>query len=86
MIARFLLELLSILSRFINVLSGHTADLTFSARSHRDGLRTERWIDAVAWRVFGERDHCRVWWLREVERSQRNVAAAVTGASRSRLG
>lgn len=86
MIVAFLLELFSLLSRFINVLSGHTADLTFSARSHRDGLRAERWIDAVALRLFGERDHCRVWWLREVERSQRNVAASVTDASSSRLG
>lgn len=64
-----ILELFSILSRLINVLTGGGADMTFSARSHIEGLWTERVIDWVAWNVFGEVDHCRVWWEVEVMRS-----------------
>lgn len=70
----FLIELFSLLSRLLNVLTGGTADLTFSARSHRDGLWTESVIDFVARHVFREADHCRVWWEWEVERSRANVA------------
>ena len=46
-----------------------TADITFSARSHRDGLWTEPVIDKVFWLLFREEDHCRVWWEHEVMRS-----------------
>ena len=65
----FLLELFSLLSRTLNVLSGGTADMTLSARAYRDGLWIEGLIDTVARVVFSEADHCRVWWEAEVERS-----------------
>ena len=67
-----LIEFASCLSRLANVLAGGTADLTLSARSHRDGLWTERWIDGL-FAIFGEPGHCRRWWEIEVERSRRNV-------------
>mgnify|MGYP006436401743 CR=1 FL=1 len=69
----FLMEVFSCVSRLINVLTGGTADMTFSARSHLDDLWTENVIDFVAYRVFGEKDHCRVWWLSEVKRSRQNI-------------
>lgn len=69
----FLLEVFSCVSRLINVLAGGTADMTFSARSHLDELWTEHVIDFVAYWVFGEEDHCKVWWASEVRRSQRNI-------------
>jgi len=74
-IAAILLELFSVLSRLFNVLTGGTADLTFSARSHRDGLWAERAIDAAALvlTLGRERGHCRIWWEREVERSRKNI-------------
>lgn len=72
----FLLELFSVLSRTLNVLTGHGADLTFSARAHRDNLHAEKWIDTAARRLFGEQDHCRIWWEEEVRRSKQNVARA----------
>lgn len=68
-----LLELFSVLSRLINVITGGTADVTFSAQSHIDGLWSERLIDAVARLLFGEVDHCRKWWGHEVERSRRVI-------------
>jgi hypothetical protein len=71
-----LLELASLPSRLINVLTGGAADLTFSARSHRDGLWTAHVIN---WIFFWQADHCRWAWDRELERSQANVAWAVKG-------
>lgn len=72
----FLLELLSIGSRLINVLRGGSADMTFSAASHVEGLGSEKIIDWAAYLItWGrERDHCRIWWEWEVERSRKNVA------------
>jgi len=72
----FLLELFSLLSRGLNVITGSTADLTFSARSHRDGLWTETVIDFVAYSLFREEDHCRVWWDAEINRSLFNIEFA----------
>jgi hypothetical protein len=72
-VKKFALEILSLVSRLINVLLGGSADITFSARSHVEELWTERWIDAV-FGLFGEEDHCRKWWEWEVKRSRRNVA------------
>lgn len=67
----FLLELASIPSRLLNVLTGGAADLTFSARSHRDDLRSVRVINAI---FFWQSNHCRWAWDRELERSRSNVA------------
>lgn len=66
---RLAIEMFSILSRTLNVLTGGTADMTFSARSHRDGLSSEKWIDRFFQVVMKEAEHCRIWWLHEVERS-----------------
>ena len=71
-----LIELLSCLSRALNVLTGGGADMTFSARSHRDKLWTEYWIDRAFEVLTGEADHCRRWWEEEVARSRFNVAVA----------
>lgn len=68
------IETFSCFSRLVNSFTGGSADLTFSARSHVEGLWTERYIDAFFWHFFGEEDHCRVWWQIEVERSRLNIA------------
>lgn len=67
----FLLELASIPSRLLNVLTGGTADLTFSARSYKDGLWTVQYINAI---FFWQDNHCQWAWEREVERSRANVS------------
>lgn len=72
----FFLEFFSVLSRTLNVLTGGTADMTFSARSYRDDLWTADVIDFVAFYVFGEEDHCLTWWLVEIRRSRRNITLA----------
>ena len=69
----FFSELFSIFSRFLNVLSGDTADITLSARAHRDALWIEPKIDWLFFVVKGEVNHCRVWWEYEVERSRKVV-------------
>lgn len=69
-----LLEIFSLLSRFLNVLTGGTADMTFSARSHVQGLWTEPVINWFAKVLFNEDDHCAVWWLAEVVRSRNNIS------------
>ena len=76
MIKEVLLEYFSCLSRFLNVMLGGSADMTFSARSHRDGWWTERVIDWFALKLFKEADHCARWWRNEVERCRRTVALA----------
>lgn len=72
----FLMELWSLASRFLNVLSGDMADITLSARAHRDGLRIEPLIDWFFRVAIGEEDHCRIWWEHEVERSLQTVDRA----------
>lgn len=68
------LEYFSVFSRLLNVLAGGTADLTLSARAHRDGwVQTEALIDMFFRIAFGELDHCARWWKHEVERSRANV-------------
>lgn len=67
---RLMYEILSCFSRLVNVLLGSSASLTFSARSHRDGLNSEKWIDRF-FLLFGERNHCQLCWEYEVERSRR---------------
>lgn len=70
----FIREAFSCVSRLLNVLLGGTADLSLSARVHRDGWkRTERVIDWVFEALFGELDHCRMWWTVEVARAQETV-------------
>ncbi len=66
----FILELGSIPSRLLNVFTGGTADLSTSARSHRDELGAEKWIDRL---FFFQRRHCEWAWNKEVERSRENV-------------
>lgn len=68
-----LIEVFSCFSRLLNVLRGGTADLTLSAAAHIEGLLIERYIDAFFWHIFQETNHCRKWWIREVNRSRRNI-------------
>lgn len=70
------IELLSCMSRAYNAVRGGGADLTYSARCHRDGLENEEWIDWVFEILTGEKNHCRRWWEEEVRRSRRNVQIA----------
>lgn len=72
---RIALELFSCLSRVVNVILGGGADLTFSARAYRDSLKAEKAIDWFFWKVFGEKDHCKVWWDFEIKRSLDNINA-----------
>lgn len=70
-ILNFLIEIGSLPSRLLNVLTGGSADLTFSARSHKEGLWTEKWVDRL---FFWQDAHCEMAWGWEVERSRANVA------------
>lgn len=78
---RFLLELWSLASRFVNVLTGGDADTTFSAKVHIEGWRAwERAIDAF-FRIFGQAAHCRKAWdddlaraRAQIERHEANIA------------
>lgn len=69
----FLLEILSCVSRLLNVLTGSTADITLSARAYRDDLWIEGVINWFARVLFREIDHCERWWDREVARSRANI-------------
>ena len=69
---RFLLELWSVVSRFLNVLVGGDADTTFSARAHIEGWQIERAIDAF-FRLFGDKNHCRKAWLDDVARARAQI-------------
>lgn len=64
-VKNYFVELFSLASRFLNVLTGDIADMTFSARSHRDGLWTEKVID-----FFLGEGHCKTWYLFDVQRSK----------------
>lgn len=75
-IVRLAVETFSCFSRLINVWTGGSADLTFSARSHVYGLWTERYIDWLFLNAFGEENHCEKWWLKEIYRSERNISLA----------
>jgi hypothetical protein len=68
-----LTEIGSVLSRGLNVATGGSADLTFSARSHRDGLWTEKYIDALFVFLKGEKGHCARWWQEDVRRAHKTV-------------
>lgn len=70
---RFMGEVYSLLSRSVNVLTGGTADMTFSARSYRDKLPVEGAIDWVFKTLRGEREHCKVWWKHEVDRCHQTI-------------
>lgn len=72
---KLIVEVLSILSRLLNVLTGGTADLSFSARSHKNALWTEHWIDEFFWLLRSEIRHCRSSWQVEVERSKEILKA-----------
>jgi hypothetical protein len=67
--------LASIASRALNVVTGGDADTTFSARVHIDGLtRLERAIDAFAFALTRERDHCRKAWDFDIARARAQIA------------
>jgi hypothetical protein len=69
-----LTELGSIGSRTLNVLAGGDADTSLSARVHIDGLaRLERVIDAIAFTLCRERDHCRKAWEFDVARARAQI-------------
>jgi hypothetical protein len=76
---RLLLELGSIGSRTLNVLTGGDADTSLSARVHIDGLRRiERVIDAIfvhlpRW-LGGGPNHCRRAWEFDVTRARGQIA------------
>jgi hypothetical protein len=78
-VKRFFGEVFSVFSRFLNVLSGDTADITLSARAHRDALWIEPYIDKLFEVLTGELGHCQNWWEHEVERSMKVVDAATGG-------
>lgn len=61
-------------SRMINVLTGGSAEMSFSARSHRDGLWTEQYIDRLFYVLRKEKDHCRVWYEYDVQRARQTIA------------
>lgn len=69
----FITEVFSCFSRLANVLSGGSSDMTLSARAHRDGLKIEAYIDWFFLKVFREKNHCRRWWVAEIERSLNNI-------------
>lgn len=72
-----IIELFSVISRTLNVLSGGSADITLSARAHRDQIGwLEASIDTVFYLLFREENHCGRWWIIEVERSKRNIEDA----------
>jgi hypothetical protein len=70
-----LTEIGSIGSRTLNVLTGGDADTSLSARVHIDEwLRLERVIDAIAFMLCRERDHCRKAWDFDVARARAQIA------------
>ena len=70
-----LTEIGSIGSRTLNVLTGGDADTSLSARVHIDEwLRLERAIDAMAFALCRERDHCRKAWEFDVARARAQIA------------
>lgn len=70
-VRRFLIELFSLLSRGLNVLTGGTADMTFSARVHFCGwTRAEAVIDGFFWWAFKEEAHCAVWFRKDIDRAR----------------
>lgn len=78
LILQFLKEFFSICSRLINVVTGGTADMTFSARSHINELWTQHAIDWIAEHIFNEPDHCAKAWSDEVARSLAVLAKTVS--------
>ncbi|MDG4650126.1 hypothetical protein P6F26_16885 [Roseibacterium sp. SDUM158017] len=69
---RLVLELGSIATRTINVLTGGDADTAFSARVHiEEWRRIERVIDAL-FSPWGT-GHCRKAWLDDVERARAQI-------------
>lgn len=69
----YLYEAWSLLSRGINVIRGGSADITFSAASHIEKLESEKYIDRFFKLIRNEDNHCKVWWLAEVERSRKVI-------------
>ncbi|WP_439561165.1 hypothetical protein [Roseinatronobacter sp.] len=57
-----------------------TANESISGRAHRMGWRVEWWID-LPFRLFGQRDHCRKAYYKDLER-----AAAFKAQHRDRIG
>jgi hypothetical protein len=69
-----LTEIGSIGSRTLNVLAGGDADTSLSARVHIDEWRRlERVIDAIAFTLCRERDHCRKAWEFDVARARAQI-------------
>jgi len=52
------MELFSVLSRFLNVLSGGTADFTLSALSPPDALKKVKAKHWCFWKRLKEKKHC----------------------------
>lgn len=68
-------EYFSILSRFLNVLSGGTADITLSARAGRDDLTIKPWLDWIFLKIAKERNHCGESWTSHAEMSRQSLIA-----------
>jgi hypothetical protein len=64
-VRRYFTELFSLGSRSLNVITGGVADMTFSARSYKDGLWTEHVID-----FFLGEGHCKKWYYFDVQRAE----------------
>jgi hypothetical protein len=69
-----LTELGSLGSRALNVCLGGDADTSLSARAHiEEWRRLERVIDAIAFALCRERDHCRKAWDFDVARARAQI-------------
>jgi hypothetical protein len=73
-----LIGLFSCLSRALNVLRGGHPDMTLSAASYAEDLPIRKPIDWVFFNIFGEADHCRRWFIADVELARKTVHDAET--------
>ena len=78
-------EFLSCFSRMLNVVVFNgTADLSLSARAHRDRMKNlEAWIDWAFETLTGEKKLCRYWWIAAFDRCQTNVLIHQTRETRA---
>lgn len=70
--------LLSCFSRALNVLRGGHPDITLSAAAYAEDLRVRKPIDWVFFNIFGEADHCKKWFVADVELSRKTIHDAET--------
>ena len=73
MSARLGAEIFSSISRMFNVAKNDTADLTLSARASRDDLKIRKYIDWFFRTFFGHDQHCKFYWLREINNCKRRL-------------